>query len=1035
MASAKDDNRLSPYRTFLLDLSSKLLIDDLEKLKFACKDAVPYGKMEEVTTGFKFFDLLEQNGKISPQNLTFLENMMKAIRRADLGLEVKQFMTGNEAQQGISWPRDAGLKDDSPSNGPVVRQDEGDEVVPDGVADDLEEKAVKTMCVVMDQPLGVAPIQNNPGSARFSNNAPPASAFRNGPGTGEPTNKGISPAPRENRSFNGGTSSGEGGALAPVARPSPSKPQLREPKGQGTVQYVNFLVFEGYSVQILGGKHYSTPNGEFVELKSGTQYKILLKNSHPYACNVDISIDGYDVGGWIMQGDEQLALERSAYEAKKFTFYRVKKAPKNAGIDPSRPEENGMIKCVFTPEAFVDIQVNISGSSQPLTISFAPSATVGDLKQKIQQQLSKSPDPNQILAQNNKALKNRMPVRRVIESPGNLVLVDVEVDVTVEASTNERFQVKIRPGEAKIIDLMQKIEAKLEVPIKDQKLFHGKTRLSDNPQKDLPEELVYSLNRTVVVIVPDYIEVTVENSASGESVTLKIDKEKRLTDLAQGIPSYRNTADNQEAIFLVDGRELSPVQDTGTLTSLGILSGSRVKLVVRVVFIKVFVTGLPQGRLTVQCNPLDTFQDLLSHVQSRTKLKEIGDATFSTKGRNFNPKEDLDTLQDYGIKHRSTLVFKMEEPRSSKDQLRDQLLKEKEDEEQEEERPVVSVSGRPVRLMSRASIPRDELRNSDVIAQGNSPPASGDDIYDQRPQGAILDNKGDDIFEQLSQGARFDNKDTSYYTAQQFKAFKSLEAYNQMVSGFITCVQEEVIAGKYVVLAKVRHSQRMNDPPIPIWVIASQEGTIISVHCMGCKAGLGETCSHVASVLFYIEAWTRINGKMACTQVKCAWLLPTYVNEVPYARARDINFKSAKRLKEEMDLKIDAVGDNQSEPPAPARNIKTSNMSVRPLDEDEMNAQLKKLNDLTVKPVILSLFKPYSENFISRSQQIVTIPDLYDPSFFNLSYPDLLKQCFEVNLDRLNDSELCAIEADTRKQFKGNLFFRHRAGRIGASVR
>ena len=275
--------------------------------------------------------------------------------------------------------------------------------------------------------------------------------------------------------------------------------------------------------------------------------------------------------------------------------------------------------------------------------------------------------------------------------------------------------------------------------------------------------------------------------------------------------------------------------------------------------------------------------------------------------------------------------------------------------------------------------------------------------------------------------------DTSYYTAQQFKAFKSLEAYNQVVSGFITCVQEKVIAGKYVVLAKVRHSQRMIDPPIPIWVIASQEGTIISAHCMGCKAGFGETRSHVASVLFNIEAWTRINGKMACTQVKCTWLLPTYVNKVPYTRARDINFKSAKKLKEEMDLKIDAVGDNQSKPPAPARNIKTSNMSVRPLDEDEMNAQLKKLNDLTVKPVILSLFKPYSENFISRSQHIVTIPDLYDPSFFNLSYPDLLKQCFEVNLD-LNDSELCAIEADTRKQFKGNLFFRHRAGRIGASV-
>ena len=115
--------------------------------------------------------------------------------------------------------------------------------------------------------------------------------------------------------------------------------------------------------------------------------------------------------------------------------------------------------------------------------------------------------------------------------------------------------------------------------------------------------------------------------------------------------------------------------------------------------------------------------------------------------------------------------------------------------------------------------------------------------------------------------------DTSYYTAQQFKAFKSLEANNQMVYGFITSAQGKVIAGKYMVPTKVRHSQCMNDPSFSVWVFASQEGTIISAHCMGCKAGLAETCSHVASVLFYIEAWTRINGKLACTQVKCTWLL------------------------------------------------------------------------------------------------------------------------------------------------------------------
>ena len=111
--------------------------------------------------------------------------------------------------------------------------------------------------------------------------------------------------------------------------------------------------------------------------------------------------------------------------------------------------------------------------------------------------------------------------------------------------------------------------------------------------------------------------------------------------------------------------------------------------------------------------------------------------------------------------------------------------------------------------------------------------------------------------------------ETSYYTLKQFKAHKSLEAYNQMISGFITSIPGKIISDKFVVVGKVRHSQGMTEAPLPVWIIASKEGTIISAHCLGCKARLAESCSHVASVLFYVEAWTRINGKLACTQVKC----------------------------------------------------------------------------------------------------------------------------------------------------------------------
>ena len=37
--------------------------------------------------------------------------------------------------------------------------------------------------------------------------------------------------------------------------------------------------------------------------------------------------------------------------------------------------------------------------------------------------------------------------------------------------------------------------------------------------------------------------------------------------------------------------------------------------------------------------------------------------------------------------------------------------------------------------------------------------------------------------------------ETSYYTQNQFKAFKTLQAYNQMVSGFIKSVEGHLISG------------------------------------------------------------------------------------------------------------------------------------------------------------------------------------------------------------------------------------------------
>lgn len=80
----------------------------------------------------------------------------------------------------------------------------------------------------------------------------------------------------------------------------------------------------------------------------------------------------------------------------------------------------------------------------------------------------------------------------------------------------------------------------------------------------------------------------------------------------------------------------------------------------------------------------------------------------------------------------------------------------------------------------------------------------------------------------------------------------------------------------------------------------------------------------------------------------------------------------------------------------------------------------------------MSLVEPYSEQFVLKSRNIPTVSDLFNPSYLNLTYPELLQKCGEIDIT-LNDADRSLIELDTRSQANGTAFFRHRAGRIGAS--
>ena len=276
--------------------------------------------------------------------------------------------------------------------------------------------------------------------------------------------------------------------------------------------------------------------------------------------------------------------------------------------------------------------------------------------------------------------------------------------------------------------------------------------------------------------------------------------------------------------------------------------------------------------------------------------------------------------------------------------------------------------------------------------------------------------------------------ETSFYTQKQFKAFRSLEAYNQMVSGFVCNVEGHMIANKFVVLAKVRHSQRMNDALIQIWIITEKDGTINCAHCLGCKAGLAESCSHIASVLFYLEAWTKVSGRLSCTQMKCSWILPSFANEVEYARVRDINFKSAKKMKVDLDEMIDNLTEDLelsgiskcfTESPAHKPEVPAPTQA-------EMESFYSKLSKCKTKPVVLSLVPPYADSYVLPSRKIPTVMNLFDQKNLVLPYNELLKICQSTNIE-ITKEQIDQVQKDTMAQSNGTNFFKHRAGRIGAS--
>lgn len=204
---------------------------------------------------------------------------------------------------------------------------------------------------------------------------------------------------------------------------------------------------------------------------------------------------------------------------------------------------------------------------------------------------------------------------------------------------------------------------------------------------------------------------------------------------------------------------------------------------------------------------------------------------------------------------------------------------------------------------------------------------------------------------------------TSWKTGSEMKAWKSMDAYNFFVSGWVHNILTKAVQGtdKVVVTARVNHSQRARETPLKAWILSEKDGTVCSAHC-NCMAGLCEACSHIGALLYALEAGVRMRDSVTCTQEKGTWLMPAFVREIPYKPVCEMDLSSAKKRHR-------MLGTDQGETPE-----RTGRVDVPALTLQERTDFYQNISKCGVKSAILSLVSPFNANYIPKQDKTLPAP-------------------------------------------------------------
>ena len=193
-------------------------------------------------------------------------------------------------------------------------------------------------------------------------------------------------------------------------------------------------------------------------------------------------------------------------------------------------------------------------------------------------------------------------------------------------------------------------------------------------------------------------------------------------------------------------------------------------------------------------------------------------------------------------------------------------------------------------------------------------------------------------------------------------------------------------------------------------------------------AGLGESCSHICAVLFYLDFMVRQRLNRTVTDEKSYWAGPTIMKSIEYKEIKDIDFASPTTLQKKINGEINNDDEGYFMPGEFANLYPAA-------PDDEMSQFYEQLSQSGTKSSILSIISPFSKNYIPKalSKKYPTITtELYNPANLQLNYKQLLYLAMSATISCTKD-QVEFLMQETKGEASSKSWYTFLAGRVTAS--